>query len=125
MMHAKLKLLTSRTLLSLKMMLAKPPSPILITLQSLKMMVARLILLLSKPELMLKLLPETLRTRPSVRESARRSPTAKPLFLTCNRSDSQNDERLGVYFNAYRTKAYDGGGEENLTFQGTYCNVGG
>merc|ERR1711862_763237 len=67
-----------------------------------------------------------------------------------NRYDSQNDERisdiadlktkmmqenaflkslsgktLGVYFNAYRTKAYDGGGEENLTFQGTYCNVGG
>merc|ERR1712112_27406 len=67
-----------------------------------------------------------------------------------SRSDSQNDERigdindlktkmlqenaflkslngktLGVYFNAYRTKAYDGGGEENLTFQGTYCNVGG
>merc|ERR1712106_1298730 len=32
---------------------------------------------------------------------------------------------LGVYFNAYRTKAYDGGGEENLTFQCTYCNVGG
>ena len=23
----------------------------------------------------------------------------------------------GVYFDAYRTKAYDGGGEENLTFQ--------
>merc|ERR1712119_224984 len=67
-----------------------------------------------------------------------------------SRSDSQNDERIsdiadlktkmmqenaflkslsgkthGVYFNAYRTKAYDGGGEENLTFQGTYCNVGG
>merc|ERR1712168_915119 len=67
-----------------------------------------------------------------------------------NRSDSQNDERisdiadlktkmmqenaflkslsgktLGVYFNAYGTKAYDGGGEENLTFNGTYCNVGG
>merc|ERR1711942_142814 len=62
-----------------------------------------------------------------------------------SRSDSQNDKRiadiadlktkmmqenaflkslsgktLGVYFNAYRTKAYDGGGEENLTFQGTY-----
>merc|ERR1712008_630021 len=61
------------------------------------------------------------------------------------RADGQNDERisdisdlktkmiqenaflkslsgktLGVYFNAYRTKAYDGGGEENLTFQGTY-----
>merc|ERR1711962_1917403 len=32
---------------------------------------------------------------------------------------------LGVYFSAYRTKAYDGGGEENLTFQGTYCNAGG
>ena len=24
---------------------------------------------------------------------------------------------LSVYFDAYRTKAYDGGGEENLTFQ--------
>jgi hypothetical protein len=32
---------------------------------------------------------------------------------------------LSVYFDAYRTKAYDGGGEENLTFQGTACNVGG
>merc|ERR1712126_697725 len=67
-----------------------------------------------------------------------------------SRTDSQNDERisdiadlktkmmqenaflrslsgktLGVYFNAYRSKAYDGGGEENLTFNGTYCNVGG
>jgi len=31
----------------------------------------------------------------------------------------------GIYFNAYRTKAYDGGGEENLTFQGTYANTGG
>merc|ERR1711970_1079101 len=67
-----------------------------------------------------------------------------------DRADSQNNERIqeiddvrtkmmkenaflralsgktcGVYFNAYRTKAYDGGGEENLTFQGTYCNTGG
>merc|ERR1711922_108049 len=67
-----------------------------------------------------------------------------------SRSDSQNDERisdiadlktkmmqenaylrslsgktLGVFFDAYRTKAYDGGGEENLTFNGTYCNNGG
>merc|ERR1712098_664111 len=66
------------------------------------------------------------------------------------RSDGQNDDRindisdlktkmlkenaylktlasksLGVCFNAYRTKAYDGGGEENLTFQGTYTNIGG
>lgn len=32
---------------------------------------------------------------------------------------------LSVYFDAYRTKAYDGGGEENLTFQGCGCNVGG
>jgi len=38
---------------------------------------------------------------------------------------SLNSKTLGVYFDAYRTKAYDGGGEENLTFQGTYCNVGG
>merc|ERR1719244_2542961 len=68
MMPAKLKLPTSRTLLSLKMMLAKLPLPIL---------------------------------------------------------KSLNGKTLGVYFNAYRTKAYDGGGEENLTFQGTYCNVGG
>merc|ERR1711935_213193 len=66
------------------------------------------------------------------------------------RSDGQNDERisdvedlktrmlkenaylktlaaktLGVAFNAYRTKAYDGGGEKNLTFQGAYTNIGG
>jgi len=32
---------------------------------------------------------------------------------------------LSVYFDAYRTKAYDGGGEENLTFNGSHCNVGG
>merc|ERR1712024_241146 len=38
---------------------------------------------------------------------------------------SLSGKTLGVYFNAYRGKAYDGGGEENLTFQGTYCNVGG
>ncbi|XP_040572069.1 uncharacterized protein [Lepeophtheirus salmonis] len=67
-----------------------------------------------------------------------------------NRMDSQNDDRnkemdelrtrmmkenaflkslagkpLSVYFDAYRTKAYDGGGEENLTFNGVSCNVGG
>merc|ERR1719450_1505916 len=149
MMLAKLRLQTSRTLLSLKMMHAKLPLLILTTSQSLKMMAARLTLLLSMPEQMPKLLPETLRTRHSVTESARRFLTVKLLSLTC-RTDSQNDERisdiadlktkmmqenaflkslsgktLGVYFNAYRTKAYDGGGEENLTFQGTYCNVGG
>merc|ERR1711974_19030 len=32
---------------------------------------------------------------------------------------------LSIYFDAYRTKAYDGGGEENLTFQGCSVNVGG
>merc|ERR1711997_71698 len=32
---------------------------------------------------------------------------------------------MSVCFDAYRTKAYDGGGEENLTFQGTSVNVGG
>merc|ERR1712002_516892 len=32
---------------------------------------------------------------------------------------------LSVYFDTYRTKAYDGGGEENLTFNGTSVNVGG
>jgi len=35
------------------------------------------------------------------------------------------NKSCGVYFDAYRSKAYDGGGEENLTFNGTYCNVGG
>merc|ERR1712055_12199 len=38
---------------------------------------------------------------------------------------SLNGKTLGISFNAYRTKAYDGGGEENLTFQGTYANTGG
>jgi hypothetical protein len=32
---------------------------------------------------------------------------------------------MSVYFDAYRTKAYDGGGEENLTFQGCAANAGG
>merc|ERR1711892_299391 len=50
------------------------------------------------------------------------------------RSDGQNDERISdvedlktrmLKENAYRTKAYDGGGEENLTFQGAYTNIGG
>lgn len=38
---------------------------------------------------------------------------------------SLSDQTLGVFFDAYRSKAYDGGGEENLTFNGTYCNYGG
>lgn len=67
-----------------------------------------------------------------------------------NRMDEQNDDRckdmdelktrlmkenaflkslatkpMSVYFDAYRTKAYDGGGEENLTFQGCAANAGG
>merc|ERR1712115_648604 len=36
-----------------------------------------------------------------------------------------NSKTMSVYFDAYRTKAYDGGGEENLTFNGSFCNVGG
>lgn len=32
---------------------------------------------------------------------------------------------MSVCFDAYRTKAYDGGGEENLTFQGCTVNTGG
>merc|ERR1712083_565750 len=32
---------------------------------------------------------------------------------------------LSVYFDTWGTKAYDGGGEENLTFNGTSVNVGG
>merc|ERR1712192_167658 len=35
-----------------------------------------------------------------------------------------NHKTWGVYFDAFRSKAYDGGGEENLTFNGTHCNVG-
>jgi len=39
--------------------------------------------------------------------------------------NSLHKTNMSVYFNAYRNKAYDGGGEEHLTFHGTYCNVGG
>merc|ERR1719312_2316746 len=88
---AKLKLQTSRTLLSLKTMLAKLPLPILITLQSLRMMVARLTLLLSMPEQMLKLLPEMARTRLSMIESARRFLTVKLQLLTCNQDLTPRD----------------------------------
>merc|ERR1719208_380535 len=38
---------------------------------------------------------------------------------------SMASKPLSVYFDAYRTKAYDGGGEENLTFQGCSANNGG
>jgi len=38
---------------------------------------------------------------------------------------SMASKPMSVYFDAYRTKAYDGGGEENLTFQGTTANAGG
>jgi len=36
-----------------------------------------------------------------------------------------NSKTMSVYFDAYRNKAYDGGGEENLTFNGVHCNMGG
>merc|ERR1712062_485240 len=35
-----------------------------------------------------------------------------------------NHKTMSVYFDAFRSKAYDGGGEENLTFNGVHCNVG-
>lgn len=38
---------------------------------------------------------------------------------------SMASKPMSVYFDAYRTKAYDGGGEENLTFNGTTANAGG
>merc|ERR1712123_408622 len=116
MMLAKLRLPTSRTLLNLKMMHAKLPLPILTTLPSPKMMAAKLTLLLLMPEPMLKLQPEMERDI----EDLRTKMMQENKFLK-----SLAGKTLGVYFNAYRTKAYDGGGEENLTFQGTYCNVGG
>jgi hypothetical protein len=53
---------------------------------------------------------EELRTRMMKENNFLRSLASKP---------------MSVYFDAYRTKAYDGGGEENLTFNGTHCNVGG
>merc|ERR1712082_424722 len=60
-----------------KMMHAKPKLPTLITLLSLKMTEEKLILLLSMQELMLKLLLEIQRIRLSVKESARRFLTVK------------------------------------------------
>jgi len=53
---------------------------------------------------------EELRTRMMKENNFLRSLASKP---------------LSIYFDAYRTKAYDGGGEENLTFNGCHCNVGG
>jgi len=38
--------------------------------------------------------------------------------------ESMAKKTMGVYFSAYRTGAYSGGGE-NLTFNGAYCNNGG
>merc|ERR1719158_2258221 len=147
---ARRRLRTSRTLLRKKMMLVRPTLPTLRTLPSLRMMPARLTLPLSMPELMLKLLPETLKTRLLATELTMKSETENAIAELTARTDGQNQERiddisdlrtkmmqenaylkslsgktLGVYFNAYRSKAYDGGGEENLTFNGTYCNNGG
>merc|ERR1719351_526928 len=136
---ARRRLRTSRTLLRKKMMLARPTLPTLRTLPSLRMMPARLTLPLLMPELMLKLLPETLKTRLLATELTMKSETERTLLLSLLPEltlrtkmmqenaylKSLSGKTLGVYFNAYRTKAYDGGGEENLTFQGTYCNNGG
>merc|ERR1719322_907994 len=139
MIPAKRRLRTSRTLLRKKMMLARPTLPTLRTLPSLRMMPARLTLPLLMPELMLKLLPETLKTRLLATELTMKSETERTLLLSSLPEltlrtkmmqenaylKSLSGKTLGVYFNAYRSKAYDGGGEENLTFNGTYCNVGG
>merc|ERR1711874_684049 len=38
--------------------------------------------------------------------------------------ESLAKKTMGVYFSAYRSGAYSGGGE-NLTFSGAYCNNGG
>ena len=38
--------------------------------------------------------------------------------------ESLSKKTMGVYFSAYRSGAYNGGGE-NLTFSGAYCNNGG
>merc|ERR1719208_719272 len=131
---ARRRLRTSRTLLRKKMMLVRPTLPTLRTLPSLRMMPARLTLPLSMPELMLKLPPETLKTRLSATELTMKSETERIDDISDLRTKmmqenaylkSLSGKTLGVYFNAYRSKAYDGGGEENLTFNGTYCNVGG
>merc|ERR1711892_328453 len=61
---------------------AKLPLLTLTTLQSLRMMVARLTLLLLVPDVMLKPQPETERTRLCAKESARRFQTVKELFQT-------------------------------------------
>merc|ERR1719186_264065 len=138
MMLAKLRLPTSRTLLNLKMMHAKLPLPILTTLPSPKMMAAKLTLLLLMPEPMLKLQPEMERTRLLMRESAKRSPTAKQPLQNSKQEvthrmkmmqenkflKSLAGKTLGVYFNAYRTKAYDGGGLDTDTGIFT-CPTGG
>merc|ERR1719431_271796 len=73
MMLAKQKLQTSKILLKLKTTHAKLLLPMLITLPSPKMTAAKLKSLLLMPELMLRLQPEMERTRPLVKESARKS----------------------------------------------------
>merc|ERR1719187_2970097 len=87
--------------LTLKTMPGRMKSKLLMDGQRERMMLAKLRLQTSRTLLSLKMMQEN-------------------AFLK-----SLSGKTLGVYFNAYRTKAYDGGGEENLTFQGTYCNVGG
>jgi hypothetical protein len=95
MMLAKLRSPTSRTLLKLKMMLAKLLLLTSITLPSLKMTDARLTLLLLVPEQTLKQQPEMEKTRLSVRESARRSLTAR-LPLLNNRQEGTHRMKRGL-----------------------------
>ena len=45
------------------------------------------------------------------------------LAVESNYMEALASKTMGVYFSAYRTGAYSGGGE-NLTFNGAYCNAG-
>merc|ERR1712123_191622 len=127
----------SRTSPRLRMKLVRLLLPTSITSPGLRMTAGRLTLLPSSPKWTLRTPLGPLRTRPSVTDSTRRCPKEKPLLLISRpglmtRMLKENAylktlaaKTLGVAFNAYRTKAYDGGGEENLTFQGAYTNIGG
>merc|ERR1712168_578767 len=47
----------------------------------------------------------------------------KKLATDSKYMEAMASKTMGVYFSAYRTGAYSGGGE-NLTFNGAYCNAG-
>merc|ERR1711892_89153 len=100
----------SRTSPRLRMKLVRLLLPTSITSPELRMTAGRLTLLPSSPKWTLRTPLGPLKTRMLKENAYLKTLAAKT---------------LGVAFNAYRTKAYDGGGEENLTFQGAYTNIGG